>query len=112
MSRFQFLISVLYFYVGEKKIMAGSQTYSKKLPDITDLDNDSGEKPGYKVFVLERDGGVSIQMQDVDDKSDSDTLRAFFMNVDEAKELVVGLNDAINRASYKNANHKSRAKNI
>ncbi len=86
--------------------------YSKILPDYTDLNNDSNERPGYKVYVLENDGGISIQMQDAFDESETDTLRAVFMNVDEAKEFEKGINEAINRAVSKNANHKSRAKGI
>ncbi len=86
--------------------------YSKILPDYSDLDNDSNKRPGYKVYVVENDGGISIQMQDASAKSENDTLKAVFMNVKEAKDFVEGINEAINRATSKNANHKSRAKEI
>ena len=86
--------------------------YSKILPDYSDLDNDSGVRPGYKVFIIENDGGVSIQFQNADDISDSDTLRAVFMNKEEAKDFLDGFKKALDRAAYKNANHRSRAKDI
>ena len=92
--------------------MGGSCTYSKHLPDYRDLDNSSGEYPGYKVWILEKDGGVSIQMQDASDKSDSDTLKGIFLNVEEAKELRSGMDEAIKKASNKHANHKPRGKKI
>ena len=91
--------------------MAGSVTYSKQLPDFSDLDNDSGVKPGYKVYILERDGGVSLLMKDADEPNDKDeTLKSVFMNVDEAKIMALGLQDAIDRAEAKDANHNYRAK--
>lgn len=92
--------------------MAGSLMYSKILPDYTDLDNGTGSKPGYKVFILEKDGGVSVQLQNADDNSDSNTLKAVFMNVDEANEFMDGLKEAVSRAGAKNANHKARAREI
>ena len=84
--------------------------YSKKLPDYGDLDNVTGTAPGYKVFVLENDGGVSLQMFH-DEKDDPTTSRGYsvFMNVDETRVLIEGLQKAIERAEPKNANHKSRA---
>lgn len=78
--------------------MGGSCTYSKHLPDYRDLDNDSGDCPGYKVYVLEKDGGVSIQMQDASDESDSDTLKSVFLNVEEAKEFARGIDEAIKKS--------------
>lgn len=92
--------------------MGGSCTYSKHLPDYRDLDNNSGEYPGYKVWILERDGGVSIQMQDASDESDSDTLKGIFLNVEKAKELRSGMDEAIKKASNKHANHKPQGKKI
>lgn len=86
--------------------------YSKILPDYSDLDNDSGERPGFRLFIIENDGGISIQMQNAKDPIESDTANSVYMTVKEAKELLTGLNDAINRASCKNSNHKSRAKDI
>lgn len=92
--------------------MSGSLTYNKILPDYTDLDNNSGAKPGYKVSVLEKDGGVSVQLQNSDDKSDEKTLKAVFMNVTEANEFMAGIKNAIDRANQKNANHRNRAREI
>lgn len=89
-----------------------SCVYSKILPDYSDLDNDSGKRPGYKVYVVENDGGVSVQVQNADDNGDSETLKAVFMNKEEANEMLKGLTEAIARASLKDGNHKSRAKDI
>ena len=92
--------------------MGGSCTYSKHLPDYRDLDNNAGECPGYKVYVLEKDGGVAIQMQDASDKSNSDTSKSVFLNVEEAKELTRGIEEAIKKASNKHGNHKPRGEDI
>jgi len=85
--------------------------YSKELPDNGDLDNVTGTAPGYKVFVLENDGGISLQMFHI--KKDDIMISSgysVFMNIDETKELIKGMQNAIECAEPKNANHKSRAK--
>lgn len=92
--------------------MGGSCTYSKHLPDYRDLDNKSGKCPGYKVWILEKDDGISIQMQDASDESDSDTLKSVFLNVEEAKEFKRGMDEAMKKASNKHADHKPRGKEI
>lgn len=89
--------------------MAGSCTYSVLLPDYGDLDNETKNCPGYRVYVLERDGGISLQMQHADkDPSTDDGLNAVFMNIEEAKNLIEGIQEAIDKTSYKNANHPNR----
>ncbi len=87
-----------------------SNMYDKLLPDYGDPDNKTGTAPGYRVYVLENDGGVSIQMLEANKDLVSDMGHAVFMNVEEARELVGALQNAIDRAAPKNANHPSRAR--
>jgi hypothetical protein len=86
--------------------------YSKLLPDYGDLDNVSGTAPGYRVYIFENDGGVSVQMMHVDDDPMTASGYAVFMNVEEAKEFQCKLQEAIQRAGTKNANHKARGVDI
>ena len=51
--------------------MGGCVTYSKELPDYRDLDNKAGNCNGYKTYIIEKDGGVSIQTQDAEEASDN-----------------------------------------
>lgn len=93
--------------------MAGSITYSKELPDYMDLDNKTGKCHGYKTYILERDGGVSIQTQNVDELTgECNTLRGVFMNVNEAEEFKEKLQEAIDKAHIKNVNHPQRGRDI
>lgn len=86
----------------------GSKFFGMLLPDYGDLDNETGKAPGFRVFIIENDGGVSLQMVPADKNPTTTNGCAVFLNVKEAKELVVGLQDAIQRAEPKNANHKDR----
>lgn len=93
--------------------MAGNVTYTKELPDINELDNSSGNCPGYKTYILEKDGGVSIQIQNAKESSDqSRTLKAVFLNIKEAEEFRKGLQEAIDKAKAKNVNHPLRGRDI
>lgn len=93
--------------------MGGSVTYSKELPDYRDLDNKSGKYNGYKTYTLEKDGGVSIQTQNADEPSDKcETLRSVFMNVSEAEEFKIKLQDAIDKAKIKNVDQPKRGREI
>jgi len=85
-----------------------SKMYGKLLPNYGDLDNVTKSAPGYRVYVLENDGGVSLQMIHADENPTTSEGSAVFLTVDEAKELIGGLQDAVDRAEPKNANHKSR----
>lgn len=89
-------------------IMA-SKIYGKLLPDYRDLDNKTSGAPGYRAFVLENDGGVSLQMIHANDHPLTSPGYSVFLNVDEAKELLSGLQEAIDRAEPKNASHPNRS---
>jgi len=82
--------------------------YSKLLPDYEELDNDSGQKPGYRVYVHEKDGGIGLQMIHADRDPVTEVGSAVFLNVDEAQEMLQALQAAIARARPKNANHRAR----
>ncbi|MBO4858119.1 MAG: hypothetical protein J5527_06355 [Treponema sp.] len=93
--------------------MAGSFTYSKEFPDYKDLDNESGKCYGYKIYILEKDGGVSVQIQNAEEASvQSETVKAVFMNVEEAEEFRDCLQEAIDKAKIKKSNHPRRGREI
>lgn len=84
-----------------------SKFYGKLLPDYGDLDGVTSL--GYRVFILEKDGGISLQM--VSEKDDPTTTLglAVFLNIEEAKDMLSALQEAIVSADSKSANHKGRA---
>lgn len=87
----------------------GSIFYAKLLPDYGDLDNKTGTAPGYRVYVLENDGGISLQMIHADKDPTTEPGSPVFLNTKEADEFVVALQEAIHRAKSKNAQHRDRA---
>lgn len=88
----------------------GSTIYANLLPDYGDLDNVTGNAPGYRVYIIENDGGISLQMIHAKDDPITTQGSAIFMNVHEAKELLQSLQEAISRAEIKHANHKNRGR--
>jgi uncharacterized protein YbcV (DUF1398 family) len=64
-----------------------SKFYGSLLPDYADLDNTTGSAPGYRVFISENDGGISLQMIHAKDNPITTSGSAIFMNVHEAKEM-------------------------
>ena len=89
----------------------GSKFYGKLLPDYGDLDNKTKTAPGYRVYIIENDGGVSLQMIHAKDDPETTPGSAVFMNVDEAKEMLASLQEAIDRAEVKKSIHKARGTN-
>jgi ArsR family metal-binding transcriptional regulator len=89
----------------------GSKMYGKLLPEYEDLDNKTKTAPGFRVYVIENDGGISLQMIHANDDPVTTGGSSIFMNVDEARELIAGLEEAIDRAEPKNVNHPSRGSN-
>lgn len=89
----------------------GSKFYGKLLPDYGNLDNKTGTAPGYRVYVLENDGGISIQIIKADQNPVLEEGYSVFLNVDEAKEIIEALQKAVVRAEPKKANHKARGVN-
>jgi len=88
-----------------------SNIYDKNLPDYGDLDNETGERPGFTFGVRENDGGIGIYMGPVGDNFDGDTFYSAFLNPDEADELVAAFKEAIERARLKQGlPHRRRIK--
>jgi hypothetical protein len=87
-----------------------SNVYSKLLPNYDDLDNESGTAPGYRVYILEKDGGISLQVIHANENPISSQGYAVFMNVDEAREFQESFAEAIDRAAIKSADHPARGK--
>jgi hypothetical protein len=75
--------------------------YDKHLPDYCDLDNETKTSPGFRFGIRENDGGIAIDMGPINDNIDGDTFHRGFLNVQEAEELVIALEQAIDRARPK-----------
>jgi hypothetical protein len=86
-----------------------SPFYGKLLPDYTDLDNESGQTPGYRVYIRENDGGIGLEMMHASKDPVTGEGSAVFPNVDEAQEMLQALEAAIARARAKNAAHRARS---
>ena len=87
--------------------------YDKIVPDYRDLDNRTGNNPGFNFAVRENDGGVGLHIVPVNDQLDGDTSYNGFLNPDEAEELVFALQQAITRARSKSGRgvpHPNRAR--
>lgn len=82
--------------------------YSKLLPDYTDIDNKIRNRPGYRVYIRENDGGICLEMIHANRDRVTEEGSAVFLNVDEAQEMLQALEAAIARARPKNANHRAR----
>ena len=82
--------------------------YGKLLPDYGDLDNKTKTASGYRVYIIENDGGISLQMIHANDDPITSVGSSVFMNIDEARELIKGLEKAIKQAKPKKANHPTR----
>jgi hypothetical protein len=81
-----------------------SNFYQESLPDYRDLENSTGNRPGYELYVCENDGGVGIALYPADeDFNTSEKVQAVFLTVDKAEDLAKSLNEAIERARSKNA---------
>ena len=90
-----------------------SNFYHYILPDYGDLDNDTGECPGYVFGIRENDGGIGLYMYPANTPGDNEQEYTVFLNVKEAKELMSSLQRAIDRADSKldgNKGHKDRVK--
>jgi hypothetical protein len=86
----------------------GSKFYGKLLPDYGDLDNKTGTAPGYRVYILENDGGLSLQMMHADENPSTGSAYSVFLNTGEADEFMFALQEAISRAKSKNVKHRNR----
>ena len=84
------------------------ETYRKLLPDVGDLDNETGNCPGYKVCVFENDAGVWIDMT----HASEDRSYSVFLTPDEAGDLIKGIQEAIVKARAKEGKQKPRAKDF
>ena len=49
-------------------------------------------------------------MMHADEDPSTGEVKSIFMNIEEAKDLIEGLQEAIDRAKPKKANHKSRGR--
>jgi hypothetical protein len=92
---------LFYKTITQSTVFMASNFYDKHLPDYGDLDNDTGECPGFRFGIRENDGGIGIDMGPVNDNIDGDTFYRAFLNVEEAEEFVSALKRAIERARPK-----------
>jgi len=79
-----------------------SNFFRQVFPDYEDLENNSRQRPGFEVSVVEQDGGVGLMMDPQSGLEGTGVGRAqVFMTVEQAHALVQGLNEAIDRAESK-----------
>lgn len=82
-----------------------SNFYSRIHADYEDLDNDSGRRPGFLFEIKENDGGVGICLYPGGELTtdEPEIGRAqVFMTAAEARDLMTALQEAIERAEFKN----------
>ena len=90
-----------------------SNFYHYQLPDYGDLDNETAQCPGYVFGIRENDGGVGLYMYPAGTPGDNEQEYSAFLNIDEARALLSGLQGAIDRAAPKNERgtiHKARVR--
>jgi hypothetical protein len=75
--------------------------YDEHVMDYGDLENVTGRCPGYRLRVLENDGGISVQMGPIKNDPDDQSYYRGFMDILEATELWRSLDTAIMRAESK-----------
>ena len=76
-----------------------SDFYSNVLPDFESLERESGQRPGFKVTVVEQDGVVGLLMQPQAGDDGTGVGRAqVFMTPEQGHVLLQGLLEAIDRA--------------
>jgi hypothetical protein len=76
--------------------------YHHTLPDYRDLDNQTGQCPGFFFGVRENEGGIGLYMYPANTSGDDEREYAVFLNIDEARYLLDALQRAIDRAAPKN----------
>lgn len=91
-----------------------SNFYSRIHADYEDLDNGTGDRPGFLFEIKEQDGGVGICLYPAGDPLSKKLPKALtdegvgraqvFMTGAEARELLAGLEEAIERAESKVSN--------
>jgi len=89
----------------------GRNFYHFILPDHVDLDNKSGEKPGYCFDVSEKYGGIEVLLYPADTPEGEKKKYGVFLNLDEAVDFHSALKKAIDHANSMNVYgslHKSR----
>jgi hypothetical protein len=85
-------------------------SYDQVLPDYGDINNDTGDCPGYRVAVSEVDAGVVLEMEMLR-PADGSLIGAFF-NIEEANELVVALQESIARAERKDQGQRLHPRRV
>lgn len=79
-----------------------SLMYKDQLPDWGDLENTTGDHPGYRLYVEENDGWVGVSLQPTDKNEGScEDAYTVALTIEKAEELIKGIQDAIARAKPK-----------
>ena len=79
-----------------------SNFFRQVFPDYEDLENSTGQHPGFEVAVVEQDGGVGLLIDPQPGLAAEGHGRAqVFMTTEQAHALVKGLVEAIERAESK-----------
>ncbi len=77
--------------------MASNFTYSATVPDSRDIDNTTGSCPPHALEIAARDGGVILQIfpKSPHDGANLPEPYVLFFNAKEARELIKGIQNAI-----------------
>lgn len=92
--------------------------YSAIAPVVGDMDNETGKYTGYRFEIAENDGGVMIQMLDVEEidygesnPSSDASYKGIFVGYQEAEEIIEGLRAVIELAKEKGSDlHSGRVR--
>lgn len=83
-----------------------SYFYDKHVPDYRDIDNKTGKAPGFRISICENDCGIGLSMEPFKKTTgiaiDPKAQYSGWFNIKEARELLSGLQQAIDRAISKN----------
>ena len=75
--------------------------YGQLLPDNLDLNNRSGKRPGYRLYVLQNDDGIELSMVHAAQDPVTSPGYQVFMTASEAEDLISGLKTAISKIKPK-----------
>ena len=96
-----------------------SYFYDKHVPDGGDPANKTGTAPGFRFCVCEQDAAIGIEMDKIEESRSATinpkTHYSALINIKEAKELLAGLQQAIDRAASKTGGkdlHEDRVRDL
>ncbi len=84
--------------------------YGQLLPDNLDVNNRSGKRPGYRLYVLQNDDGIELSMVHAAEDPVTSPGYQVFMTANEALALISGLEAAVAKLKPKNRKYQKKTK--